>query len=413
MSLQRLIFYSALVGGWAAFLGWLASEVAFLHRSREVTEVALVLTAALVGAAIGAGLNLLGGLASGRTRFLFLRILPGLLGGFLGGAVGGWLGNFLYSLYPSVWLRALGWMMMGLGIGSVEGLYDRSWKKIRNGLIGGALGGLLGGVLFDPILLLVKSPMSSRAAAFVLLGLCIGLLVGLAQVVLREAWLTVVEGYRAGRQLILNQDVTAMGTSEKAQLPFIAFGAQGVDPIHVLVVRYDDGSFGARDNNSRTGIRINDESVRGEMRLQNGDEITLGRNIVRFNERFRSAEAGARKKPSQRRPSRPRQTPEQELPQAIPLGLPVNAPPPPSAIRNALPPTKPTPPLPVGKAVSSPPPRPVATDRPNDGVRAIPPQPQPASQKLAQNQKACPICGLVATAAPGKRHYCENCELPF
>jgi hypothetical protein len=392
MSLQRLVFYSAMVGGWAAFLGWLLSEILFLHRAREVGDLALVLTAALVGAAIGGGLNLLAGLPSGRWHRQLLRLVPGLLGGYLG--------NVLYLRFPSVWLRALGWMLMGLGIGAVEGLYDRSWNKIRNGLLGGALGGLLGGLLFDPILAAVRSPMSSRAAAFVLLGLCIGLLVGLAQVVLREAWLTVVEGYRPGRQLILNQEVTTLGTSEKAQLPFIAFGAQGVDSKHVVIVRYEDGSFGAQDNNTRTGTLVNGEPVRGVVRLQNGDLIVLGKNTVRFNERFRQAEAGAKPKPKPvvaRRPPQRDGTPEQELPKAIPMGRPVNAPAPPQ--------------IPMGKPVA-PPPRPVSQERPNEAIRPNPP-PAAAANVQRPTQKACPICGLVATAAPGNRHYCENCELPF
>ena len=64
-------------------------------------------------------------------------------------------------------------MVLGLGVGVVEGIYDRSFRKIRNGLIGGATGGLIGGLLFDWIynLELTASGRSSRAAAFVVLGL--------------------------------------------------------------------------------------------------------------------------------------------------------------------------------------------------------------------------------------------------
>jgi hypothetical protein len=405
MSLRRLVFYSAMVGGWAAFLGWLLSETIFLHRAREISDPALLLAAAIVGAAIGGGLNMLAGLSTGRWYRRLLRLIPGLVGGFVGGAVGGYVGNLLYSAFPSVWSRALGWMFMGLGIGLVEGIYDRSLDKIRNGLIGGVLGGLIGGLLFDPILGLVKSPMSSRAAAFVLLGLCIGLLVGLAQVVLREAWLTVVDGYRPGRQLILNQQVTALGTSEKASLPFIAFGAQGVEPVHVLVIRHENGSFGAQDNNSRTGTLVNGERVQGAVQLQNGDEITLGRNRVRFNERFRQVEAAPRPKPARvpRSAAKPAPATEAELPKAIPLGLPVNAP--------QANPTASS--VPLARPVS-PPPRPAAPQWPADSVpesQAIPPVDAVAASR--PSKKACPICGLIATATPGSRFYCENCELPF
>src|SRR5207244_2364855 len=142
---------------------------------------------------------------------------------------------------------------MGLAIGAVEGLYDRSARKIRNGLIGGGVGGLLGGLLFDPVNGWVGGVMSSRAASFVILGTCIGFFVGLAQVVLKEAWLTVEVGFRPGRQLLLNMPEIVMGTSEKAALPFIAYGAKGVEPVHLRIARRDDGSYLLQDNHSRTG----------------------------------------------------------------------------------------------------------------------------------------------------------------
>ena len=94
------------------------------------------------------GLNVLGGMANGRWRQLARRALPGLLGGFLGGIAGGMVGEVMFYYGLS---RAIGWMVLGLGVGVVEGICDRSFRKIRNGLIGGAIGGLLGGLLFDLI----------------------------------------------------------------------------------------------------------------------------------------------------------------------------------------------------------------------------------------------------------------------
>jgi len=79
----------------------------------------------------------------------------------VGGAVGGLLGDILFTSFHLP--RAFGWMIMGAGIGVVEGIYERSPAKLRNGLIGGAIGGLAGGFLFDPILALIGSN-SARAA---------------------------------------------------------------------------------------------------------------------------------------------------------------------------------------------------------------------------------------------------------
>ena len=128
---------------------------------------------------------------------------------------------------------------MGLGIGAVDGLYERSNSKIRNGLIGGGIGGLLGGLLFDPIqnLITSQSGMSSRATAFVILGICIGAMIGFTQVVLKEAWLTVLDGYRAGRQLILGQVVTYLGRGDHLPLPFLGPMNLELETEHVKITR--------------------------------------------------------------------------------------------------------------------------------------------------------------------------------
>src|SRR5579871_748459 len=208
MSFHRLIFYSAVIGGWAALIGWLIGELVFLRRggANEVGFAATILTSAFVGAVIAGGLNLLAGAANGQWKRQLPRALAGAGGGLIAGALGGLVGEAIYHLYAASITRALGWMVMGTAIGSVEGIYDRSPKKLRNGLIGGAVGGFLGGLLFDPIRSLVASNlpasvtvnMSIRATTFVILGLFVGLFIGLAQVILKEAWLTVMAGFRPG-----------------------------------------------------------------------------------------------------------------------------------------------------------------------------------------------------------------------
>ena len=53
MSLARLVYYSAVLGGWAAFVAWMVAEAVILGR----LPLEVVLTAAAVGAAIGCGVN--------------------------------------------------------------------------------------------------------------------------------------------------------------------------------------------------------------------------------------------------------------------------------------------------------------------------------------------------------------------
>jgi hypothetical protein len=294
--MARLVYWGGLLGGWSAFAGWLVAEL-LIGWWVGAHFLLAVLMVVLVAGALGAGVSQLEGLITSQWRELRGRLLPGLLGGLAGGLLGGLLGNLLYLLLARSFVilavlgRILGWTLIGLAIGSAEGLLKRQWRQVRNGLIGGGVGGFLGGLCFDPILYVVRSPVSSRAFAFVLLGLFIGLSLALVQVLLKEAWLTVEEGFRPGRQLILNDEVTTLGTSEKAGLIFIAYGARGVEPIHLRIRRQKDGTYVLADNGSRGGTRLNGRPVDGPTELQDGDLIQLGVNRVRFSETYRPRQA--------------------------------------------------------------------------------------------------------------------------
>jgi hypothetical protein len=418
VSFYRLVFYSAMIGGWAAFLGWFFSELLLLQRSTDAGILVIFITTALVGAFIAGGLMLLGGVANGTFQGQWQRLLPGLAGGFVAGAVGGLVGNLIYLVFRSIVVRIIGWTIMGLAIGAVEGLYDRSPRKIRNGLIGGAVGGFLGGLFFDRVAGVVGGVMSSRAASFVILGICIGCFVGLAQVILKEAWLTVEAGFRPGRQLVLSMPEIVMGTSEKAALPFIAFGAQGVEPVHLRIVRREDGSYLLQDNHSRTGSFVNGQHVQGAVVLRNNDVIQLGVNLVRFREVHRHVANGDENRRTDRDGQRPCATPlppravspspppaAQGVTAALPKAHPVlpTAQPTPSPIVARPPAVKPASPSP---AAARPPARPVP-------VTPAAPVP-PAVAATPSAMVGCPICGRPGTAVPqsGKRR-CVSCGINF
>lgn len=288
MSLNRFVYYCAVTGGWAALVAWVAVELLLFRAGSAGTALPAMLrdtlAAAIVGGAIGAGLAVVSGMTNARWEVLLKRAGPGLLGGILGGGLGGLLGGVLYTYLHAP--RALGWLIMGSGIGVTDGFYDRAPRKIRNGLVGGSIGGLVGGLLFDPITR-SGAEMSGRATAFVILGISVGVLIGLAQVVLKEAWLTVLDGYRPGRQLILSRDVTVLGRAEHLPLPFLGHADHELEPEHVRIIRKPDGQFVAEENETRLGTLVNSQPMRGPMVLRDGDLIRLGTNIVRFNHRRR------------------------------------------------------------------------------------------------------------------------------
>lgn len=371
MSLGRLVYYSAVLAGWAAFLAWAATEFTVFGRLPEgILAVAL---AGAVGAAIGCAVNVAAGLGQGDATAVRGRALFGLAGGAIGGAVGGAVGNFAFQLGLS---RAIGWMLMGIGIGVIDGLQERSASKLRNGLIGGAIGGLIGGLVFDPLVAIVGSAtgMSSRATALVVLGLAVGACIGLAQVVLKEAWLTVVDGYRPGRQLILSRPVTTLGRAEYLPLAFIGPMNAGVGPEQVRISRQVDGGFMLEDHGGGAPVAINRMSITGAARLADGDVIKLGPNLIRFNERrVRSAgelsvDQGSTGNQTQRGPS-------------VPLPPPRPVPPPPrgTVAQHSAGGTGPRLPDPPMKPAVSPPRPPVGgtSSRPPGSPPPPPPPPPP------------------------------------
>ncbi len=371
MSLIRLIVWSSLIGGWSAFFGWLFTEVA-LHRWIHHWYIA-ILMATLVSVPIGGGICAATGLTNPQILNLLKRLGLGLAAGFVGGLLGSMLGSCIFSVIGYIPFltfvgRILGFAMLGIGIGAgiglSEGFVDRSYNKLRNGLLGGIVGGFLGGLMFGIIALLASS-VTSRATAFVLLGLCIGFFVGLVQVVLKEAWLTVEGGFRPGRQMILGSDVVTMGTSEKSSIIFIAFGAKGVEPTHLKIIKQPDGRFLLEDNQSRGGTLLNGERIGQPALLKDGDAIQFGVNVVRFNERVKHGDG--------------------------PTTLP------PAQVKEA--------------------PKPA----PSTGITATPPGPKPAAPPKAAtkppeaavpSEGGCPICHRRVTGIPGERR-CSKCFTTF
>ena len=399
MSFARLVYYSAVIGGWSAFVAWLLGEVLF-QGGTAGGYLTLAGVGGLVGAAIGAGLNLVAGSTNLHWKQLLPRLLPGLGVGGFGGVIGILLGDILYSAGLP---RAIGWLVMGLGIGVVEGVTDKSPQKLRNGLIGGGLGGLLGGILFDPLSSLIQSGtgMTSRATSFVILGICIGMLIGLTQVILKQAWLTVVDGYRPGRQLILSRPVTFLGRGDHLMLPFMGPNNIGLEQEHLKITRQAGGGYQAEDNNSKLGSFVNNKPLKPAVVLADGDVIKLGGNFVKFSLNVKGA--GRSGPASNASDSQDRKT--QPTSSGGKIVVPPPPPPPPKTTANrdakppvsvppasvapvqatpASPPARTPPPPPPPPRTPPPPPGPSATGSPSApkpsppaGGRPIPPPPPP------------------------------------
>jgi hypothetical protein len=227
--------------------------------------------------------------------------------GSMGALLGALVSQTLHGLVPWTVIQNIilvcGWTFIGLLIGASLGVFDLiagvlqgmdaqgAMRKIVNGVIGGTLGGSLGGILSVVLhavwgnLLTGKREdlvWSPSATGFVALGACIGLLIGLAQVIFKEAWLRVEAGFRAGRELILTKPEITIGRAEHCDIGL--FGDREVEKIHARIHRRGD-AFVVSDEGSTSGTFVNEVPIAEPRTLHAGDLIRVGRCVLRFGER--------------------------------------------------------------------------------------------------------------------------------
>jgi hypothetical protein len=125
------------------------------------------------------------------------------------------------------------------------------------------------------------------AVGFVVLGACIGLLVSLAQIILKEAWIKVEAGFRPGREMILAKESTSIGRAESADIAL--FGDAGVERSHAHIIQRD-GQYVLEDDGTPGGTFVNDVRVEKFTPLRSGDLIRMGgKSLLRFYERPKKA----------------------------------------------------------------------------------------------------------------------------
>jgi hypothetical protein len=308
MSFRLFIYYCAVCGGCAAYLGWILGRL--LSGEGALGEAALkgMFLGMIVALALGL-VDALWSFSASQVLQVVPRVLLAGTIGALGGLFGGLIGQFFYGWLQFSLFLIFGWTITGLLIGSSLGVFDilarlvrgedlrGAQRKIRNGVLGGAVGGLVGGVLF----LVLKGAWigifkdkpsdalwSPSASGFVALGLCIGLLIGLAQVILKVAWVRVEAGFRPGRELILSRPEVTIGRAESCDIGL--FGDNAVERLHARIVQRG-GEYYLADNNSSSGTFVNDRRVGEPVLLRSGDVIRLGRNVLCFRESRRQSKA--------------------------------------------------------------------------------------------------------------------------
>jgi hypothetical protein len=293
MSFKQFIYYCALCGGWAAFVTWAAALAGGFLRDDANPYQKAAATAALLGTLIAAAVGTLDALLNSVGGQRFVRVLVCALIGLGGGALAGLVGEALHQF--NQYLLLVGWMLVGIAAGASVGVYDlfrglgapqtmpTAVRKTLNGLYGGLLGGFVGGLLFGLIPELGGNRVhSSLNINLVILGLCIGLLIGLAQVVLKEAWVKIESGFRAGREVMLSKEETTVGRAEKCDIGL--FGDSEVERLHARILLKNNRYYVA-DADTPGGTFVNDRPVDQPTPLRHGDAIRVGNCVLRFGER--------------------------------------------------------------------------------------------------------------------------------
>jgi len=272
-------------------------------RTQAAGMLLFPLVAGLIGLCVGAA----DGLVCRLPRRALLSGLVGLLVGFVGGFVSSILANIAYAPLTQLAMkqsgdgftslstfgfviqmlgRSLAWCLAGMAMGLGQGIALRSKRLLIYGLLGGVVGGLLGGVLFDPIDLILLGPDKpsahwSRLIGFGVIGLSVGAMIGVVELLARDAWLRMTQGPLTGKEFLLFKDVMNIGSSPRSDI--YLFNDPAVAEHHAIIRAVgDECEIEARQ--TTYPVQVNNRALqRG--RLRHGDNVTIGRTVFVFQRR--------------------------------------------------------------------------------------------------------------------------------
>jgi hypothetical protein len=263
----------------------------------------------LVAGAIGLVLGMAEGIVCRMYKRALVSGLVGMCVGLLGGFISTIPANLVYSLLNNIAMqqfstegsvlspfgfflqvvgRSLAWGLAGMAAGLGQGIVSRSKRLLLYGFLGGLSGGLFGGLLFDPIdiaLLGWENPGAelSRAIGLTVIGLSVGIMVGIVQLLTRDFWLRMVQGPLAGKEFLVFKEKMIIGASPKCDI--YLFNDKELKEQHALLRIVGDAceiECFDKDN----AVFINDQAIKSR-RLKHGDRISIGRTSFVYETRHR------------------------------------------------------------------------------------------------------------------------------
>jgi hypothetical protein len=271
------------------------------------TQAAGLLLFGLTGGLIGLALGAADGIVCRLPRRALIGGGVGLVVGFLGGFISGILAGLVYmplnklameqsgtavgslstfGFFLQMLGRSLAWALAGISMGLGQGIALRSKRLLIYGLVGGVTGGLFGGLLFDPIDFLIlgaEKPSAhwSRFIGLAVIGASVGAMIGIVELLARDAWLRMTQGPLSGKEFLIFKDVMKIGSSPRSDI--YLFNDAEVASHHATLRAVGDQCEIENQDTVVTTL-INGRPIK-RSRLRHGDEITIGRTVFVFQKR--------------------------------------------------------------------------------------------------------------------------------
>lgn len=292
MSLKMRIYYNAVCGALGGLIAWALSGILLGGTASNFASLLVrdALLGAIVGICIGGALGAVDGVQARSLRVAARGAWYGGLLGLVGGTIGLVTGELIFSYAGGgVWPRAAGWAIFGGLVGASEGIATRAPLKRTYGAIGGILGGLVGGSAYERVSDLLRVTTQNRdlaitvggAVGLVILGACLGALIALTLVVVRDAWFRFMGGRLEGREVLVGKRLLTVGASDACDvyLP----GDTAVASKHAQVERRKDGYVITVDP-AASPITVNQQQLvpGASVVLHGGEHLRIGTTPLIF-----------------------------------------------------------------------------------------------------------------------------------
>ncbi len=264
-----------------------SSETRLEEGIKKVTRIGTAVWSATIALFIGLFLGLGEGIYYGSKEKAWKNALIGAVISVVIGYISGYIAQAMYgnqisdtsSDFNAAFIRAVGWALMGIGVGLAIGLIKPEKKRILFCTIGGTAGAFIGGFMFNYICDIVSNDMVARAIALVVMGALIGVGVGLLEQFAKAAWLKVIRGEFEGKEYLVFAGTTSIGNNGKNNI--VLFKDKLVAPHHCDII-LEGSKYILVDCGSPMGTVVNGMRTTRHI-LKQGDAIAVGNSVLVFN----------------------------------------------------------------------------------------------------------------------------------